>query len=145
MSDSLVLTNLAATLWLSGVAWSLQIVQLPILLRGDYPELVRQLALHRGLNSRLMALPMAVEFVTAIVLVVEPPAGASRAILSVAAILSCAIEYSTVWYALIHRKLKRGYDKSAMCRLKNWNAVRTAGWTVRAGLMLWIAAGRMSI
>ena len=63
---SILLTNLAATLFLTGLAWSLALVQLPILLRGDYPELARQLAMHRRLNSRLMIVPMSVEFATSV-------------------------------------------------------------------------------
>ena len=135
---SILLTNLAATLFLTGLAWSLALVQLPILLRGDYPELARQLAMHRRLNSRLMIVPMSVEFATSVWLVFFP--GATRVPFLVALALICVIGYATVWYSLLHRQLKRGYNKPAMDRMRMWNLVRTLCWTARSGLLLWIAA-----
>ena len=132
-----------ATLFLTGLAWSLALVQLPILLRGDYPELLRQLAMHRRLNSRLMVLPMSVEAVTAAWLVIAPPAGIGRVPLSIAVGLVCVIGYATVWYSLLHRQLRRGYNKPAMDRMRIWNWVRTLCWTVRSALLLWIVARRI--
>jgi hypothetical protein len=140
---ALLLANLAATLFLTGLAWSLALVQLPILLRGDYPELVRQLALHRRSNSRLMVLPMAVEFTTSVWLVVMPPAAAGRTLLGLGVGLVGIIGYATVWYSLLHRKLKRGYDRSTMDRMRMWNFVRTLCWTARSALLLWIVASRI--
>jgi len=135
---AILLANLAATLFLTGLAWSLALVQLPILLRGDYPELARQLALHRRLNSRLMIAPMSVEFATAVWLVFFP--GAERVPFLAALGLICVIAYATVRYSLLHRQLKRGYNKPAMDRMRTWNLVRTLCWTARSAILLWIAA-----
>ena len=131
----ILLTNLAVTLLLTGLGWSLQLVQLPILLRGDYPELSRQLALHRRLNTQLMVAPMALEFLTAVWL-------ASSAALIVALLLWVPVGYGTVWYSLLHRSLQKGYNKPAMDRMKRWNLVRTLGWTARAAVLLWVVARR---
>jgi hypothetical protein len=137
-----LLANLASTLFLTGLAWSLALVQLPILLRGDYPELVRQLAMHRRLNSQLMVIPMSVEFITSIWLIMVPPAGFGRGLMSVAAGLACVVGYATVWYSLLHRKLRRGYDKPAMDAMRTWNLVRTVCWTLRSVLLLGIISWR---
>lgn len=136
-----LLANLAATLFLTGIGWSLQLVQLPLLFRGDYPELVRQLALHRTLNSRLIALPMLVEFITAVWLVIEHPTSAVIAAL----VLWLPVGYATVWYSLLHRQIKKGYNRAIMERMKLWNLVRTLCWTARAGILLWTIAGQMGI
>jgi hypothetical protein len=133
-----LLANLASTLFLTGLAWSLAYVQLPILLRGDYPELVRQLALHRRLNSQLMVFPMAVEFLTAVWLAFAPPAAIGRTPTAVGLGLVCVIGYATVWYSLLHRKLTRGYHRPTMDAMRTWNLVRTISWTARSGLLLWI-------
>jgi len=139
---ALLLANLAATLLLTGLAWSLTLVQLPILLRSDYPELVRQLALHRRLNSRLMVAPMSVEFATSAWLVFAPPSGTGRGLFGLGFGLVWVVGYATVWYSLLHRKLTRGYNKPAMDRMRMWNLVRTLCWTGHSGLLLWIVAKR---
>jgi len=139
---ALLLANLAATLFLTGLAWSLALVQLPILLHGDYPELVRQLALHRRLNSRLMVLPMSIEFATSAWLVFAPPSGTGRGLFGLGLGFVCVVGYATVWYSLLHRKLTRGYDKPAMDRMRLWNLVRTLCWSARSALLLWIVDQR---
>jgi hypothetical protein len=139
---ALLLANLAATLFLTGLAWSLALVQLPILLRGDYSELARQLALHRRLNSRLMALPMSIEFATAAWLDFAPPGGTNRSLFSLGVGLVCVVGYATVWYSLLHRQLTRGYNRPAMDRMRMWNLVRTLCWTARSALLLWIVNQR---
>ncbi|HLX43260.1 MAG TPA: hypothetical protein VKR43_07490 [Bryobacteraceae bacterium] len=136
--SSALLANLASTLFLTGLAWSLACVQLPILLRGDYPELIHQLALHRRLNSQLMVIPMSVEFFTAVWLVVAPPAAVGRASPAVGLALICVIGYATVWYSLLHRKLARGFHKPTIDAMRTWNLVRTISWTARSALLLWI-------
>jgi hypothetical protein len=135
-----LLANLASTLFLTGLAWSLAWVQLPILLRGDYPELVRQLALHRRLNSQLMVLPMVVEFLTTAWLVFAPPPGIGRTPPVVGLGLVCVIGYATVWYSLLHRRLKSGYHKPTMDAMRTWNLVRTISWTARSALLLWMVS-----
>jgi hypothetical protein len=138
----ILLANLAAALFLTGLAWSLQLVQLPILLQGDYPGLVRQLALHRRLNSRLMVLPMSVEFVTAVGLLFSP---VQRGAFLCALALWLPIGYATVWYMLGHHKLKRGYNQPAMDRLKRANWVRTVCWTARSVILLCTLTARLRI
>jgi hypothetical protein len=137
---ALLLTNLAATLFLTGNAWSLQWVQLPILLRGDYPELVGQLTLHRRLNSRLMGTPMTVEVLTAICLFFTPARGT---ILILATGALCVILYATSRYTRLHPRLRNGYDQISMKQMREWNFVRALSWTVRSALMLWIVAQRL--
>ncbi len=129
MNSAVLLANLASTLFLTGLAWSLQLVQLPILLSGD----VSRLALHRRLNTRLMVLPMAVEFGTAAWLARTTP-------LIAAFLLWCVVGYATLRYSLAHRE---GFAK--MDRLNRWNWLRTLCWTARSGILLWIVAGRLRV
>jgi len=129
VNSAVLLANLASTLFLTGLAWSLQLVQLPILLSGD----VSRLALHRRLNTRLMVLPMAIEFGTAAWLARTMP-------LIIAFLLWCVVGFATLRYTLIHRE---GFAK--MNRLTHWNWVRTLCWTARSGILLWIVAGRLRI
>jgi hypothetical protein len=126
-ADKLLLANLAATLFLTGLAWSLQWVQLEILR-------TEQLALHRRLNSRLMMAPMAVEGGTAAWLAMIHPGVWFIAALA----LWVAIGYATIRYAVDSKRENVG-------GLKRWNLVRTVCWTGRSAIMLWIVAGRAGI
>jgi hypothetical protein len=141
VNSAVLLANLASTLFLTGLAWSLQFVQLPILLSGDDPELTSRLVRHRVLNTRLMVLPMALEFVTSAWLAWT----ARTALLLIAFLLWCVIGYATVWYSLLHRKPRTGLKKPAMDRLKRWNWVRTLCWTARSAILLWIVMGEFRI
>ena len=141
MNATVLLVNLASTLFLTGLAWSLQLVQLPILVSGDHPELTLRLMRHRRLNTRLMALPMAVEFATAAWLAWSVRTG----LLMIAFLLWCIIGYATVWYSLLHRKPRTGFKPPALDRMMRWNWVRTLCWTARSGILLWIVAGRFRI
>src|ERR1700683_5031384 len=60
-SNAVVLITLAATLFLTGLSWFLQIVHLPLLSSVD-------LAFSRRRNTLLMAGPMLIELITAILL-----------------------------------------------------------------------------
>ncbi|MBZ5600983.1 MAG: hypothetical protein LAO79_01615 [Acidobacteriia bacterium] len=113
----IVLINLAATLFLTGLAWSLQFVQLEVL----QPE---QLALHRRLNSRLMIAPMAIEFVTAVWLACVEP----RTLPVAALVLWLAIAFATLRYSHASRAAR-------IADLKFWNALRTICWTARSLLL----------
>lgn len=141
MTPAVLLANLASTLFLTGLAWSLQLVQLPILLSGENPELTNRLMRHRELNTRLMVLPMMVEFATAAWLAWT----VKTAPLWIAFLLWCVIGYVTVWYSLLHRKPRTGFKKPALDRLRRWNWVRTLCWTARSGILLWIVAGEFRI
>jgi hypothetical protein len=115
--------NLAATLFLTGLGWSLQLVQLPIL-RPD------QLPLHRRLNSRLMILPMAVEFASAAALAISQPRSASFAAL----VLWIPVGFATLRYSMTHSKSP---DPAA---LRRWNLVRTVAWTLRSAILLYLVS-----
>jgi hypothetical protein len=132
----LLLSNLAATLFLTGLAWSLQLVQLPILWREDSPDLLRALAAHRRLNTLLMVLPMSVEAVTAVWLALAVP---SRALLS-GLVLWCVVAWATACYSRLHLKLRGGYRETSGDQMKFWNAMRALAWSGRSAILLWLVA-----
>jgi hypothetical protein len=141
VNSALLLANLASTLLLTGLAWSLQLVQLPILTTGENPELKVRLMRHRVLNTRLMILPMATEFASAAWLAWS----VRTAPVLIAFLLWLIIGYATVCYSLIHRKPGKDFQKLALDRLKQWNWLRTLCWTARSGILLWIVAGEIRI
>ena len=112
------MVNLAATLFLTGLAWSLQVVQLPIL-RTD------QLAAHRRRNSLLMIVPMTIEIYSALWLAFLDQRWPPR----IAAFLCAVIGFATVRYS-------QASQRENLSALKLWNAIRTASWSFRSVLLI---------
>jgi hypothetical protein len=127
-----IVANLAAAFFLTGLSWFLQIVQFPILEQIDGPEFSKIAALHRRRNTLLMAGPMTFEMIVAILFGWRAPAFA----------LLIAIWLITfLRHVPLHRRLLAGYDASILRQLARWNWIRTLCWTARAGLLVLIALG----
>lgn len=116
---ALLLTNLAATLILTGVAWSLQFVQLPML---DASNAAR----HRRLNTRLVIVPMIVEGVTAIWLFIRYPS----MLMTVAFAWWSIAAIGTAFYTWQHSK---PFDRGSLLRM---NLVRAIAWTIRCAILI---------
>jgi hypothetical protein len=132
----LLLTNVAATLFLTGVVWSLQMVQFPLMLSARGVDFTAYVRAQRTRNSILMALPMLVELITAIWLLTTPIP--SRHLTNAMVLL--AIIWIATFGAIApqHSRIMRGYDEHAIRVLIRSNWIRTVCWTGRAGLMSWI-------
>jgi hypothetical protein len=129
--DVVLLTNLACTLFLTGVAWVLQVVQLPLFSKTAPPGFVEG---HRRRNTILMAVPMFVELVTSVWL---------WQVAALALVLVIWI-VTFVWYIPAYSRLARG-NAGAIRQLTGWHWVRTLCWTGRSAIMLWITAGRLRV
>jgi hypothetical protein len=116
---ALLLTNLAATLLLTGIAWSLQFVQLPMLNESDAPR-------HRRLNTRLVTVPMIVEAVTAIWLFIRYPS----LLMTVAFAWWSIAAIGTGFYTWQH---SRPFDRASLLRM---NLVRSTAWTIRCAILI---------
>lgn len=114
----LLLINLAATLFLTGIAWSLQFVQLPMLRPEDASR-------HRRLNTRLVIFPMLVEAITTIWLVIENPSPAIVA----GGTFWIGMAIGTIGYTLAHSRGK-------LNELPRWNLLRTFCWTARVAILV---------
>jgi hypothetical protein len=120
---------LACTLFLTGAAWSLLVVQLPVLFE---PGAIRKTRLR---NTALIAVPMLIELVAAIRL--GQPVGLGFVL------IIWAVTF--VFYIPDYTRLTHGYDAGIVRRLIAWQWIRTVCWTARSALLLWITAGRLNI
>jgi hypothetical protein len=133
----LLLTNLAATLFLTGLIWCLQIVQFPLMLRAgglDFPTYVKQ---QRTRNTIVMAPAMLIEMVTAVWLLFDdrvPHRDAFHAFLLVVVIW--IVTFASI--VPIHSKLGRGFDEAGVRTLIRRNWIRTVCWSLRSATLLWI-------
>jgi hypothetical protein len=137
--STLVLSNLAATLFLTGVVWFLQVVQFPLLLHAGGNDFVAYVKAQRKRNTLLMALPMLVELITGVWLLVTP--------LPHRSVFHGVVLLAFIWLVTLgsivplNSRLTRGYDESTIRVLIRDNWIRTICWTARSGLMIWITAG----
>jgi len=145
-ADALLLANLAATLFLTGLVWYIQVVHLPLFRKIEGAGFIEYAREQRRRNTLLMAVPMAVEFVTVIWLGLTLADGWLRSrLLQTLAPLGIAWIVTLNFYMPQYRRLLGGFNEAVIRSLIRTNWVRTTCWTVRAGMMMWIVEERLRI
>ncbi len=138
--ELVVAAHTVATLFMTGVIWFVQIVHYPLFAAvpaAEFPAYERR---HTTRTVWVVAPPMVVEALTALILAVRPPSGVSPLLAWVGLALVVVIWLSTnVWQIPRHRQLSQGFSASAHQRLVLTNWVRTAAWSLRA-LLVWLIA-----
>lgn len=138
--STVVWINLASTLYLLGLIWCIQIVHYPLMNRvgGDRFEEFHRL---HGLRiSFVVVAPMLVELASAVALAVWVPIGVEPELPAIGLFLVVVIWLSTFAIQVpIHRRLALGFDPAAHRRLVDTNWLRTAAWSIRAGVTIAIA------
>jgi hypothetical protein len=139
----LVLAHLAATLTMFGVIWVIQLVHYPLMRGVGVDGFVAYEAQHQVRITWIVFPAMAVELVTAFWLVFERPAAWPAWALWIGLALVGVVWLSTAFVQVpLHGRLGEGFDAGAHTRLVATNWIRTAAWTGRAGLAVWLT-GRL--
>jgi hypothetical protein len=145
MSEGLLLACAAATLYMVGLTWFVQIVHYPL-----FAEVGRESfeGYHQGHSSRttlVVAVPMLVELVTAVLLAIHPPAG-QKTLALVGAGLAVSVWAVTVLRAApIHSRIgKLGPQADLLSRLGRASLVRTWLWTFH-GVIVLVMIGRLIV
>jgi hypothetical protein len=137
-----LLVHAAATWFMVGLIWFVQVVHYPLFAGVGRAEWAAYHRRHSALTTRVVALPMTVELLTSVWLLLD---GAGR-YPAWALWASCGLAVST-WLLTglaavpLHDRLGRGGETAETIRrlvLVNW--LRTAAWTARSALLLWLAA-----
>ena len=144
--DSLVLgAQVAATWAMVGLIWFVQVVHYPLFGWIGDDEAVPYAVEHQRRTALVVGLPMAVEGVTALWLLADPPAGSSRVWPFVGCVLLAVVHSSTVLLQVPqHAALARANDAERIRRLVRSNWIRTVAWTARGlvTIVLLVAALR---
>jgi hypothetical protein len=145
--ETILVVHAAATLFLTGLIWFVQVVHYPLFERVGRDVFAEYERLHAQWTLRVVAPAMLAEGICAVVIVMksgsarpllpflsapEPDRGWAMAGLG----LLAAIWVST--FALqvpCHRRLAEGFDAETARRLVRTNWIRTVAWTARA----WVA------
>jgi uncharacterized membrane protein len=136
----LLLAHAAATWFMTGLIWMVQVVHYPLFAHVGAEGYEAFHQRHMRLITWIVAPAMLVEAATAAALVAWPPAaGRGTALLGLA--LVAVLWLSTALLQVpAHTRLARGYDPAAHRRLVHTNWLRTLLWTARGLLALWMLA-----
>jgi hypothetical protein len=135
-SLGVLLLQAAATWFMTGLIWVVQVVHYPLLAQVGAEGYGAYHARHMRRITWIVGPVMAVEGLTAAALVVWRPAGVAgwEAWVGVAAVVLLAVSTAFVQVPA-HERLARGFDGRVHRRLVRGNWIRTVLWTGRGGLV----------
>jgi hypothetical protein len=137
MVDVLLLTHAAATLFLVGLIWFVQIVHYPLMARVPVSEFAAYEREHRNRTTFVVAPTMLLEALTAVMRLVVAPPGSGRILAAIGITLLAVIWLSTFLVQVpLHTRLDAGFDAAVHRRLVLSNWLRTLAWTGRGILVL---------
>ncbi len=139
----ILLIHAAATLFMTGLVWFVQIVHYPLFAAVGEKEFARYARLHSKRATRVVAPVMLIELAAALSLAISPPAGGGYGAVITGLILLGGIWVSTAFVQVpTHSILAEGFGQDAHRRLVATNWFRTAAWTIRAAIAVWLIAER---
>ena len=136
---AVLLAHATATLAMAGLIWFVQGVHYPLIAEVGAEQTAAYAAAHARLTTWVVAPLMLVEAATALLLLADRPPGVPAWQPWLGAGLLAVIWCSTALLQVPqHRALGCGFDPAAHRRLVRSNWIRTAAWTLRGGLALWM-------
>ncbi|WP_339745916.1 hypothetical protein [uncultured Rubinisphaera sp.] len=131
------LAHFAATLYMTGLIWFVQIVHYPLLAATGLAEFSAYEKRHMSLTTWVVMPPMLVEIATAVLLFWFRPDDVASWQVWCGVILLAIIWLSTAFLQVpCHEKLANGFDAEVQQRLVATNWIRTIAWTLRGLLIL---------
>ncbi len=142
--EFVLLVHVAATVFMVGVIWFVQIVHYPLFANVGKPGFAAYSTDHSRLTGLVVGPPMLLEAATAVVLVFARPAGVPAALPLAGLILLAVVWLSTAFLqSPQHRVLGRGFDAASQRFLVRSNWLRTVCWSARGVLVLWMVAAAL--
>lgn len=144
LSPSVVIVHLIATWFMVGLIWTIHVVHYPLFAEVGDATYVAFQAAHVERIGALLALPWAVEGITAAAILLGAFTARDRGLLPPAAIgavaMGVVLVISGFWSAPAHGELADGFDADVHARLMAADLVRMLAWTVRGLCAGWITA-----
>lgn len=133
------LLHLAATGTMFGLIWIVQVVHYPLFAEVGPERFTVYEAHHQVLITWIVLPAMTIELVTGVILTLRPPPPLPAAALWWGLGLIGVVWLSTAFLQVpLHRLLSAGFDADVHARLVGTNWIRTAAWTIRFALVLWL-------
>jgi hypothetical protein len=134
---TLLLAHAAATLYMTGLIWFVQVVHYPLFAAVGAREAAAYHRAHGRRTTWVVGPPMLAELVTALVLALAPPPGVGQgwawgglALLAVVWLSTAALQVPA------HARLDAGPDAATQRALVAGNWIRTVAWSARAAIAL---------
>lgn len=145
MTRALLLAQLATTLPLAGLIWTIQVVHYPLFARVGASGFAAYHAAHAQRITWLVAPLMLVELAAALAWLRGPVERAPTWFgYAMAALVGVAWVSTACWSVPAHAHLEHAFERAAYDRLVATNWARTAAWTLRAALLLWLTSRELA-
>jgi hypothetical protein len=133
---TMLIVNLAATAFMAGVIWYVQLVHYPLMAGWPHDDFAAWEERHRQRTGMVVIPAMLLESITAAILLWRRPPGVPTWLVWLAFAVLLAIHASTFLVQVpLHERLSAGWDAAAHQQLVATNWVRTVLWTARAVLV----------
>jgi hypothetical protein len=133
----MVAIHAASTLMMAGAAWFIQLVHYPLFPLVGTAQFAAYESRNVTLTTWTLGPLMAIEAVTALLLLWRRPAPVSARAAWIGFSLLAAIWLSTfLWQYPLHLALRSGFDEGIYAELVASNWIRTIGWSLRVGVVL---------
>lgn len=143
MLNPLLLAHTAATLYMTGVIWMVQLVHYPLFAEVGPERFANYERLHQLRISAVVMPAMLVELVTAYLLAVAWTGPGRWAAWTGLGLLAVVWLSTFLVQVPRHETLAAGFDEATIRSLVLTNWLRTLAWTARAGLVLWLCGLRL--
>lgn len=137
LTNGVLLAHTAATWYMVGLIWFVQVVHYPLFGGVGQAESVQYAADHQRLTTFVVAPPMLIELVTAALLLAVRPANVPASWAWAGMAMLAIVWLSTALLQIPrHNELSAGYNAPAHAALVATNWVRTIAWSARGVLAL---------
>jgi uncharacterized membrane protein len=141
----ILILHAAATWFMTGLIWFVQIVHYPLFATVGRDSFASYEIAHSRLTTYVVAPVMLVELLSGAALLFAGSRVPQWAALTGLVLLG-VIWLSTAFVQVpVHSVLANGFQEEAHRRLVTTNWLRTAAWSLRAALMLWVLARRSGV
>ena len=138
--------HVAATMFMFGLIWFIQIVHYPLLDKVTRETFVDYEKAHMRLTAWVVIPPMMLELLTGGFLLWRQPGFLSPTLLWTASALLAGIWLSTMLLqAPMHKKLATGFRERIHRLLVATNWIRTTAWTLRAAILIYVLTRSLQI
>ncbi len=139
MPQAILLIQLAATLFLTGLIWCIQIVHYPLFDSVGDLGYTRYHKRHMRRITPIVFPPMLAELLTSASMFWFAPPHVPQWSIALGFSLVILIWLSTMLLQVpAHRLLEKQFARPAYVRLCRSNWIRTCAWTVRSALLIWM-------
>jgi len=146
VSGLLLLLSLVSGWYMTGLIWTIQLAHYRLMGQVGEGRWVESERSHQMRMPALVGPAMLLEMVTALGLCFVAPAAVAAWVLWLNVGLVGVCWGLTAWVSMpLHRQLGEGFDVVAHRALVDTNWYRTAAWSARAVLMLWLVGQQLDI